>query len=215
MKYQWINKYNNKKLIIFFNGWGMNSNSISHLKFEDYDILMYYDYSDINFEEPILDNYSYIVLISYSLGILSSMYFLNNSKILPDIKIAINGSGIPISDEYGIPVELYFDIMNNLNDTKYKKFLFSICGNISNYRKFLLNHQYDIDSLKKELVSIKDLQNDINSYSHGIWNTIILCSEDEIFPLQKKKRPRGLSPPRCLSLVPLVVSVRSQPAAAA
>ena len=39
MKLNWLNKKNNKKLIIFFNGWGMDDSAIVHLSPEDYDVL--------------------------------------------------------------------------------------------------------------------------------------------------------------------------------
>ena len=38
MKYKWINYKNNKKLIIFFNGWGMDENVVKHFSPEDYDV---------------------------------------------------------------------------------------------------------------------------------------------------------------------------------
>ncbi len=41
MKYKWLNKQNNKKLIIFFNGLGMDENAVNHLDTEDYDIVMF------------------------------------------------------------------------------------------------------------------------------------------------------------------------------
>ena len=44
MEYQWLNKKEeNNKLIVFFNGWAMNETPVSHLAFEDYDILMLFD----------------------------------------------------------------------------------------------------------------------------------------------------------------------------
>ena len=46
MKYKWLNLKNNQKLIIFFNGWGMDEGVVKHLDCEGYDILMFYNYND-------------------------------------------------------------------------------------------------------------------------------------------------------------------------
>ena len=43
MKYEWLNKCENKNLIVFFNGWGMDSNAVSNLNFGNYDILIFYN----------------------------------------------------------------------------------------------------------------------------------------------------------------------------
>ena len=49
MKYKWLNKeVNNSKLILFFNGWGMDDNVVKHLDVEDYDVLMFYDYNTLD-----------------------------------------------------------------------------------------------------------------------------------------------------------------------
>ena len=47
MKYKFYEN-NNNKLIIFFNGWGMDEIIISHLDREDYDLLILYDYRDVD-----------------------------------------------------------------------------------------------------------------------------------------------------------------------
>ena len=48
MKYKWLNRNNNQKLIVFFNGWGIDENIVKHLDCEDYDVLMFYDYNTLD-----------------------------------------------------------------------------------------------------------------------------------------------------------------------
>ena len=38
MQYKWLNKKENKNLIVFFNGWGMSEKAVSHLDFDGYDV---------------------------------------------------------------------------------------------------------------------------------------------------------------------------------
>ena len=51
MKYKFYEN-NNNKLIIFFNGWGMDEIIVSHLDKEDYDLLILYDYRDLDIDFP-------------------------------------------------------------------------------------------------------------------------------------------------------------------
>ena len=55
MQFHWLNKQNNKKLIIFFAGWSFDYKPFEFLKSEDFDILMAYDYSDISTKIPELE----------------------------------------------------------------------------------------------------------------------------------------------------------------
>ena len=47
-----------KKIILFFNGWGMDENVVNHLNSEDYDVLMFYDYNSLDTDFDLLNNYS-------------------------------------------------------------------------------------------------------------------------------------------------------------
>ena len=60
MEYKWLNNKNNNKIIIFFNGWGMDESVVSHLNPADFDILMFYDYNslDTNFDFSTLNKYT-------------------------------------------------------------------------------------------------------------------------------------------------------------
>ena len=57
MKYKWLNKKNNKKVILFFNGWGMDDSVVKHLNPEDYDVIMYYDYNSLDADFSPVENY--------------------------------------------------------------------------------------------------------------------------------------------------------------
>ena len=73
MKYKWLNKgVNNSKLILFFNGWGMDENVVKHLDCENYDVLMFYDYNTLNtdFDWDLLDVYPEKNLIAWSMGVM-------------------------------------------------------------------------------------------------------------------------------------------------
>ena len=109
MKKFWINKKNNKKLIVFFSGWGMDEKSVSHLDFSGFDVLVFFDYRNLQTDENVwhdINAYSEIFLVGWSMGVMISSIFANKiCKITK--KIAVAGTLKPIDDNYGIPVKIY------------------------------------------------------------------------------------------------------------
>lgn len=105
MKYKWLNQKNNQKLIIFFNGWGMDECVVNHLLPEDYDVLMFYDYNtlDTDFDLKSIDIYPQKYLIAWSMGVMTATLF----DIDYVSKTAVNGTLKPIDDKYGIPNRIY------------------------------------------------------------------------------------------------------------
>jgi len=77
MQFKWLNKNNNKNLIVFFNGWGMNETPVSHLKNNDFDVLMIYDYRDFDFDFKQFDfeKYDRKYLVCWSMGVYAANLF--------------------------------------------------------------------------------------------------------------------------------------------
>ena len=48
MKYKWLNNGQNDEVIVFFNGWGMDEAVVRHLLFDAYDVIMFYDYNNLD-----------------------------------------------------------------------------------------------------------------------------------------------------------------------
>ena len=76
MKHKWLNKKNNQKLILFFNGWGMDECVVKHLEPEDYDVLMFYNYNTLetDFDFESLNIYPEKNIIAWSMGVMVSAY---------------------------------------------------------------------------------------------------------------------------------------------
>lgn len=70
MQFHWLNKQNNDKLIIFFAGWSFDYKPFEFLKCADFDVLMLYDYN--NLELPEIPRYKNYYLVSWSMGVFTS-----------------------------------------------------------------------------------------------------------------------------------------------
>ncbi len=171
MKSFWLNKKNNEKIIVFFNGWGMDEKVVSHLKPDNYDVLTFYDYRDFNIDNFDFSLYDSKILIAWSLGV----YTANNYyDIFRDFNyfLAVNGTSKPIDDNFGIPKKIYNLTVDNFNELSCKKFMKKISGStdIHNYCS------RSLPELKKELISIRDLE--VKNYLK--FDKTIVSSDDKI-----------------------------------
>ena len=130
MKYKWLNRGKNNKIILFFNGWGMDENVVNHLDSEDYDVLMFYDYNslDTDFDFELLEAYFEKNLIAWSMGVMVAAY-LAPSLALPlgeGKRTAINGTLKPIDEEYGIHPKIYDLTIKGFNEKGRDRFIKSM-----------------------------------------------------------------------------------------
>ncbi len=172
MKFDWLNRKNNKDLIVFFNGWG--SIYPSKLQFSNFDLIMFHDYKSF---EPItfdFSNYERKYLIAWSLGVFVCNFYFDIFKNF-NRYTAINGTQIPIDDNFGIPVNAYNLTIDNFNELTCKKFIKKIGDNLIIYR--------NIDDLKQELISIKNLK----PTEFFKFNKVIISKNDKIFPYKNLK----------------------------
>ncbi|OFZ01179.1 MAG: hypothetical protein A2491_12680 [Bacteroidetes bacterium RIFOXYC12_FULL_35_7] len=185
MKSTWINKKKNNRLILFFNGWGMDEKAVSNLDCENNDVCMFsnYDSSIVNFASDFSE-YEDINIVAWSLGILAAEFFMNNNTKKITKSIAISGTSYPAHDDYGIPVQIFNGTIANLSVESLKKFQRRTCGSKENYeRNQHIFNQKNIDDKKKELETILKLQTFLPT-EKNTWTQAIICTGDLIFPVK-------------------------------
>jgi len=176
MQYQWLNQKNNKKLILFFNGWGMNLTPIQHLKYDDFDILTISDYRDFNFNINQFDfsKYDEKYLICWSMGVYVCNLFYD---ILKDFnkKIAIAGTLKIIDNQFGIPEKIYNITIKFFSAESVAKFIKNMFDNLTVPEITITK---STDELKEELIAIKNLkiEKELN------FNKAIIPINDVIIP---------------------------------
>ena len=170
MQYKWLNKEENKNLIVFFNGWGMSEKAVSHLDFAGYDVLTFFDYRSFEIENFDFSKYVKKVLIAWSMGVYVCNYFFDIFKNF-DKFIAINGTQKPIDDNFGIPTAIYNLTVDNFNDLSCAKFMKKISTNLEPSGR-------STQELKEELVAIRNLK--IKNYL--TFDKAIVSTKDRIIP---------------------------------
>lgn len=173
MKQLWLNKKNNSKVIVFFNGWGMDEKVVSNLDIEDYDIFQVCDYTNLTDIEENFSNYSEKILVCWSMGVFVSNCYFDILKNF-DRKIAINGTLKPIDDNFGIPENIYDLMIENFNELTVQKFMkkMTLSNIFENYQS------RSNEELKQELISIKNIriENKLN------FDKVIVSLKDKIIP---------------------------------
>lgn len=176
MKHKWLIKNNNNKLIVFFNGWGMDEKVVSHLKSDKFDVLMFYDYRTFETETFDFSKYDEKYLLAWSMGVYVCNKY-NEFKSF-DKFIAVNGTQKPIDDEYGIPPMVYNLTVDNFNELSCSKFMKKITTNVD-LKEYCSR---SVQELKDELIAIRDLK--VDEYLQ--FDKAIVSSKDRIIPTKNQ-----------------------------
>ena len=178
MKSLWLNKRNNKNIIVFFNGWGMNETIVSHIDYNKNDVLMFCDYRNLDVEVFDFSQYENKFLVAWSMGVYISNLFYDKLKDF-NKKIALNGTFYPIDNNYGIIQKIYDLTVNNFNETSCEKFVQRMAIN----KDFVFDRT--IQELKDELVSIKQYAK-IELQKTLQYNKVIISLQDKIIPTKNQ-----------------------------
>ena len=176
MKYKWLNKAKNNRIILFFNGWGMDENTVNHLCFDNYDVLMFYNYNNLNtdFDPNCLGEYKEINLVAWSMGVMvAGIDTLFTSQIKFTHKTAINGTLKPINEDFGINPRIYDLTIRGFNEKSCEKFIqnmFTSAQNLINNRNF--------EEQKNELIALKSYKANENF----VYDKIYISQFDKIIP---------------------------------
>ena len=176
MKYKWLNQKNNSKIIVFFNGWGMDESVVNHLNPETYDIVMFYDYNDLNtdFDFKIINSYKQKHLITWSMGVMIATLFNQDY----DTKTAINGTIFPINNEYGMPERIYYLTIKGFNEKGAKRFI----NNMFLDEPPSIEIKRELENQRNELIALKKYQGNENFK----YTRVILSSDDKIIPTKNQ-----------------------------
>ncbi len=200
---RWIQKKGHDSLLIFFNGWGMDSRIADYLQYRtpasfSRDVLLCYDY-----RSPVLpaDVRAHIAryrdrnLVAWSLGVWAA-----HKSGLEGIEraLAINGTLNPVSSDEGIPPDIFRATLDNYNEENKNRFMRRMCGSTPLFRRFLgVAPERCAPDQKEELASIlQDVSREkaavVSSWSY---THALVGGRDMIFPAKNQEYAwRNLGP---------------------
>lgn len=181
MKFYFLKRNNESRLLLFFAGWGMDYHVFPELEAFAGDVCICYDYTDMAFDETRFAGYRSVRLVAWSMGVWAASFVLQNKKIAFEEKIAVNGTLYPVSRERGIIPEIYDATRQMLNERSLQKFYRRMCRTQALYDAFMEKRpRRDLDSLREELTVIGQLSAAAPTPQFE-WDTIFIGTNDLIF----------------------------------
>lgn len=202
MKINWVRKNQNNRVILFFNGWGMDSSAIAHLKLSDYDFVELNDYSELCLNGAELERYDEINVIAWSFGVWASALVLTNTNLCVARSIAINGTLNPVHTQEGINPAVFEGTLTGWNEKNRERFWRRIIGG----SKELVAHRSkfgtrSIDNQRIELAKLYDYCRSGNLASWPFdtaligWHDAIFLPQNQLNYWQGKCRIKTLDMP--------------------
>ncbi len=185
MKSVWLNKKNNKNIIIFFAGWSFDETPFKHLDCDDNDVLIIYDYNTLLIPEELndLSTYENKTLIAWSMGVFVACK-LKDLFTDFDNKIAINGTTSPVDDTYGIPIRMFELTLKHAQKGLEGKFYQNLFITEDEYNLYLSNPvQRSIENRVSELENLYTLiKNKNNLDCIKFYDFAVVSEYDKIIP---------------------------------
>ncbi|MDE6697670.1 MAG: DUF452 family protein [Muribaculaceae bacterium] len=183
MNIEFIKRGAATRLILLFAGWSTDARYYSDCIVDGWDTAVVSDYRDLALPE-LPAQYSTIYIFAYSLGVFAA----SQCNIDAAARIAICGSEFPVSDEYGIPSNVYKATADGLDTNSLKKFHRRMAGDRASISRIdpMLPESPDIDALKNELYAIAAAQSKMQPVSK--WDKVYIAKQDRIFPFENLNR---------------------------
>lgn len=185
---------NSAGLLLFFSGWGsepcMFSNGIEGSA--AYDILMLWDYRDMDFDLGILNGYNEVRVLAWSMGVWAAGKALGGADMVNGLRLAVNGTPFPVDDSKGIPTAIFDGTLNGLSERTLAKFRRRMCGSTEALEQLLsCGLTRSVDELREELAAIRETEcsavHETCDTGHFFWSHAIVGARDMIFPSANQK----------------------------
>ncbi len=187
MKACWLNKANNRNLIVFFSGWSFDENPFKFLDCGDSDVLFVYDYNDLKFSEISFESYENKMLIAWSMGVFTAFGLMDLFSDF-DLKIAINGTITPVDNEFGIPVKAFELTLKHAQKGLEGKFYKNVFNTDEELDKYLENPvQRSIENRVSELENLYNAVKSAPLVCEGFYDFAVVSEFDKIIPPNNQK----------------------------
>ncbi|MEI6848259.1 MAG: pimeloyl-ACP methyl esterase BioG family protein [Chlorobiaceae bacterium] len=195
MKNIWLRKKNADKLLLFFNGWGMDWRIAAHLLCEsisggfNQDFLVCYDYSNLEPEPEFIHeakHYGHVTVVAWSFGVWVAQHIE-----LPSIEraIAINGTLYPINDQRGISSAVFKATLSSYSEEVRDRFNRRMCGSSEALALFsTMSPDRAVSEQKKELEQLNEyfLSSSLSSCATWKYDHAIIGGRDLVFPAEQQ-----------------------------
>ncbi|MCK5218390.1 DUF452 family protein [bacterium] len=193
MNFHWQIRTHKKNLLVFFNGWGMDSRPFAHLRSGSFDVLILYDYRSLSFPLEFgrdLENYQEIYILAWSLGIWVCQALGDIFPSRPVFSLALNGTSRPIHPRYGIPPAIFDATLNQFSPAVRENFYGRMFSRPEEAARFLQNPpERSLSGQREELEFLRQRILAVPTSGQGQhFDAVLISKPDLIIPTQNQLR---------------------------
>ncbi|CAK8720980.1 Biotin synthesis protein BioG [Candidatus Electrothrix laxa] len=218
MKTCWLHQQGNQDCLLFMAGWGMCPEPFQDIPAGDTDVLMAYDYRDMDTGDitSFFRNKTYkrLHLLAWSMGIWTASMLSRNNELFDSrltTATAIGGTCHPIHDKLGIPEQNFTNMAEQLSPASLEAFQRSMFADEQEANRFTVSFRKGERSSKElhqELLTLSAAYKAHTNYTTykaqpdvpNIYTSRIVTGRDQIFPARNQVRAWGRKQCRTLSL---------------
>ena len=179
-------------LTLLFGGWGSGAELFAECRPKDSDLMLCYDYHDLDFDPGVLKEYSLIRVVAWSMGVWAASRLFSEGifdGLKVDSAIAFGGTVELADDLCGIPEAIFEATVRGMSPVSLKKFRRRMCGaNLNHFEAHLPGRCFeDLDGeLKAVAGALSAEMTGGNSSGHSVmktfWTQAYVGNADLIFP---------------------------------
>lgn len=188
MRYEFVKREGNSRLILIFAGWAMDATPFRHISRPGYDTLVVWDYRNLTVDWSVVADYEEIVLIAWSMGVYAASMTIHAIDRLISVRIAVNGTLSPVDNLRGIPETIFEGTASSLDERNLRKFFRRMCGDRQTTERFMLAApSRPVVELVDELRAIYPEPWFANP-KVSEWDLAVIGRDDAIFPACNQQR---------------------------
>ena len=155
MQHVLLQKNGCEHLTVFFAGWGMDKNPFLDFRVSESDLLICFNYTDLDFNSCLLEGYKRVRVVAWSLGVWAVSSLMDDFPVLAENAIAVNGTPFPVDETRGIPPNVFQGTLEGLSNASLARFDRRMCGDAATLAAYTRVHpKRSVESLVEELAWI-------------------------------------------------------------
>ncbi len=155
MQHVFLQKNGCEHLTVFFAGWGMDENPFLDFRAPESDLLICFNYTNLDFNSALLEAYKRVRVVAWSLGVWAASVLMAKIPRFAADAIAVNGTPFPVDETRGIPSSIFQGTLQGLSNANLARFERRMCGDAATLAIYTRVHpKRSIASLVEELAWI-------------------------------------------------------------
>ena len=168
-----------KHLIVYFAGWGTPLDAVAHLILPtNHNLLICYNYQDLTLDFDF-SAYQQIRVVAWSMGVWVAERVLQGITL--QSATAVNGTGLPCDDGFGIPYAIFKGTLDNLTENTRSKFERRICGDKVSFERYQQFSARSFNEIHRELIALFAMIQQDKRTDLIHWTNAWISSRDKIF----------------------------------